>query len=109
MMLVIFLAMDLAILPLAHMLGAPLPSPLYREGGISPKHSKNFDICIISALDYNQLLFFLLANIFTGAVNVSFDTLHTSPTLSLAILMLYMMLLCTCSVLLHWFRIKIKL
>lgn len=109
MMLVIFLATDLALLPLVHMLGAPPPSPLYREGESSPKLSKNFDVCIISALDYNQLLFFLLANVFTGAVNVLFDTLHTSPALSLAILMLYMLVLCICSVLLHRFRIKIKL
>ena len=39
--------------------------------------SLTVDVCVISALDYNQLLFFVLANIVTGTVNILFDTLHS--------------------------------
>ena len=101
-MMAIFLAIDCLILPLSHILHTSHPSPLYNT-----QHTSN--ICIISAIDYNQLFFFVVANLFTGFVNFSVDTLHASVSVSLAVLVVYMMVLVGIFVLLHRFRIKVKL
>lgn len=113
----VFLAIDLLVVPLSHALGHSLLSPLYTESSIKKdgagtnetvSHTQS-NVCIISAVDYNQLLFFVMANVFTGAVNVTMDTLHAGALWSLTILLLYMMTLVGIFVLLHTFRIKVKL
>jgi len=115
----VFLAIDLLVVPLSHALGHSLLSPLYMESSIKKErrgagtnetvsHTQS-NVCIISAVDYNQLLFFVVANVFTGAVNVTVDTLHAGALWSLTILLLYMMTLVGIFVLLHTFRIKVKL
>lgn len=45
---------------------------------------------ILEAINYNGLLYFLLANILTGFVNMSCDTLLVSPLYSLLILVVYL-------------------
>ena len=66
-------------------------------------------MCFVSAVDFNQLGFFFLANIFTGLVNFSVDTLNTGATLSIVILVLYMACLMAVFLILHRLNVKIKL
>ena len=112
-MLAVFLIIDLLVLPLSHTLGFSLLSPLYAESAEKDpreeeKHSQS-SICVISAVDYNQLLFFVTANVLTGLVNMVVDTLHTGALQSLTILLLYMLVLVGMFVLLHTQRVKVKL
>ncbi|NWR52359.1 PIGW protein, partial [Regulus satrapa] len=64
--------------------------------------------CLISAINKNQLLFFLLANVMTGAVNILIDTIHSEAAFTLCILHLYMFLNCLIMYLLHARNIVLK-
>ncbi|XP_062473083.1 phosphatidylinositol-glycan biosynthesis class W protein [Pezoporus occidentalis] len=73
--------------------------PVRREG----KH-----MCLISAINKNQLLFFLLANIMTGAVNILIDTIHSKTAFTLCILHLYMFFNCLVMYVMHARNIVFK-
>ncbi|XP_074746543.1 glucosaminyl-phosphatidylinositol-acyltransferase PIGW [Strix uralensis] len=75
--------------------------PVGRGGKLPP-------ICLISAINKNQLLFFLLANITTGAVNILIDTIHSKAAFTLCILHLYMFFNCFVMYLLHAKNIVLK-
>lgn len=113
MMLAVFLAIDILIHLLCSVLHSPLPS-LYITASASPhddntklvRHSK---VCFVSAVDFNQLGFFLLANLFTGIVNFSLDTLNTGTGLSVMILVSYMGCLMAIFIVLFKLKVKIKL
>ncbi|KAJ7406790.1 Phosphatidylinositol-glycan biosynthesis class W protein [Willisornis vidua] len=64
--------------------------------------------CLVSAINKNQLLFFLLANIMTGAVNILVDTVHSKAAFALCILHLYMFLNCSIMYILHAKNIVLK-
>ncbi|NWI55717.1 PIGW protein, partial [Calyptomena viridis] len=64
--------------------------------------------CLISAINKNQLLFFLLANVMTGAVNILVDTIHSKAAFTLCILHLYMFLNCLVMYILHAKNIVLK-
>ncbi|NXI12524.1 PIGW protein, partial [Irena cyanogastra] len=64
--------------------------------------------CLISAINKNQLLFFLLANVMTGAVNILIDTLHSNAAFTLCILHLYMFFNCLIMYILHARNIVLK-
>ena len=94
----LFLLTDVIVSTLSHTSQVPRPHSL---------HSAS--VCLISAVDYNQLGFFLLANLFTGLVNFSMDTLSVSWTTGLVILLAYMAVLSFVFCTLYKFNIKIKL
>ncbi|XP_004870456.1 phosphatidylinositol-glycan biosynthesis class W protein [Heterocephalus glaber] len=50
--------------------------------------------CLITALNRNQLIFFLLSNITTGLINLTIDTLHSSTLWALFVLNVYMFTNC---------------
>lgn len=75
--------------------------PVGRQGRLS-------QLCLISAINKNQLLFFLLANVMTGAVNILIDTLHSKAAFTLCILHLYMFLNCSIMSILHARNIVLK-
>ncbi|XP_043857078.1 phosphatidylinositol-glycan biosynthesis class W protein [Dromiciops gliroides] len=77
--------------PLVHQNGRALPS-----------------LCLIAAIDRNQLLFFLLTNVMTGLVNMTVDTLHSSPSWTLTVLHLYMISNCLIMYVLHIQNITVK-
>ena len=104
MMLTLFMAIDLSIIVLYYAHKTTLPPPY-----IQPENHSTLQVCVISAVDYNQLTFFVAANLLTGLVNFSIDTLRASVPVSLAVLMLYMVALVFVFVALHKLRIKIKL
>ncbi|NXJ05934.1 PIGW protein, partial [Odontophorus gujanensis] len=64
--------------------------------------------CLIAAVNKNQLLFFLLANVMTGVVNVMMDTMHSKAAVTLCILHLYMFLNCFIMYILHAKNIALK-
>ncbi|XP_007481945.1 phosphatidylinositol-glycan biosynthesis class W protein [Monodelphis domestica] len=76
---------------LAHQTGKELPS-----------------LCLIAAINRNQLLFFLLTNVMTGLVNMTVDTLHSSPSWTLTVLYLYMISNCLIMYVLHIQNITVK-
>nr|XP_048302682.1 phosphatidylinositol-glycan biosynthesis class W protein [Myodes glareolus]XP_048302683.1 phosphatidylinositol-glycan biosynthesis class W protein [Myodes glareolus]XP_048302684.1 phosphatidylinositol-glycan biosynthesis class W protein [Myodes glareolus] len=67
------------------------------------KHSKSLipeagkkepSLCLITALNRNQLLFFLLSNVTTGLINLTVDTLHSGASWTLVVLSIYMFANC---------------
>jgi len=64
---------------------------------------------LLLAINENQLLTFLLANLATGLVNVCFQTLLLSQEAALAILCGYALLLCTTAFVLKRLRIVLRL
>ncbi|NXN97929.1 PIGW protein, partial [Rhinopomastus cyanomelas] len=65
-------------------------------------------VCLISAINKNQLLFFLLANVLTGTVNILIDTIHSRTAFTLGVLHLYMFLNCLIMHVLHGRNIVLK-
>ncbi|NXY26934.1 PIGW protein, partial [Atrichornis clamosus] len=65
-------------------------------------------LCLISAINKNQLLFFLLANVMTGAVNILIDTIHSKAAFTLCILHLYMFFNCLIMYIMHAKNIVLK-
>lgn len=55
---------------------------------------KEPSFCLITALNKNQLTFFLLSNVTTGLVNLTVDTLHSSTLGALFVLTFYMFTNC---------------
>ncbi|KAH9606104.1 hypothetical protein KSS87_017744 [Heliosperma pusillum] len=67
----------------------------------------NFTV-LEAAFDKNLLASFLLANVLTGLVNLSLDTLFVSSIQALVILMLYMLVLCFVMGAAHFRCIRLK-
>ena len=119
MMLAVFLTIDVALHFLSSVLRKPLPSPHtpptpsppqpHNGSDSATKHVRCSNVCFVSAVDFNQLGFFLLANIFTGLVNFLVDTLNTGAMFSIIILIIYMACLMAVFLILHRLNIKIKL
>ena len=70
------------------------------------KQLKRFDL--LEAINANALLFFLLANLLTGAVNVTTVTMLASTPLALTELTVYMLTLSLTVSVLHVHRIRVK-
>ncbi|XP_062595806.1 phosphatidylinositol-glycan biosynthesis class W protein-like [Saccostrea cucullata] len=66
------------------------------------------DVCLLSAVNYNALLYFLLANVFTGLVNLCIDTIQSTPTKSMTILTIYMGILSFISIMFYKWKIQLK-
>ncbi|KAM6465058.1 phosphatidylinositol-glycan biosynthesis class W protein isoform 1-T6 [Liasis olivaceus] len=99
-----FLAVDLVLI-FAKLLvgGADIPcswnllqSSTYKKTNLEFLHRKTVSqsMCLISAVNKNQLLHFLLANVLTGLVNRLVDTIHSHTLSAMLILHLYMFTNC---------------
>ncbi|NXU36943.1 PIGW protein, partial [Drymodes brunneopygia] len=86
------------------------PPDSSKKHGMVPvgREEKLSQPCLISAINKNQLLFFLLANVMTGAVNILMDTIHSRAAFTLCILHLYMFLNCLIMYILHARNIVFK-
>jgi len=65
---------------------------------------------LYQAIAYNSLGFFLLANVLTGLVNLSIQTINSNGTISMLILITYLLVLQTVSIVFyhkHW-RVKLS-
>ncbi|XP_067394224.1 phosphatidylinositol-glycan biosynthesis class W protein [Emydura macquarii macquarii] len=72
------------------------------------KEREWLSICIINAVNKNQLVFFLLANVMTGIVNMMIDTIHSNTSFTLFVLHMYMLANCVIMYILHAKNIIIK-
>lgn len=63
---------------------------------------------ILNGIAYNALVFFLAANILTGLINMSFQTMLIDAAGALFILCAYMLILCSITTFLFVKRIKLK-
>lgn len=62
----------------------------------------------LEAINYNGLLFFLLANLLTGLINICVQTLTVGVAQSLSVICGYIFVLCSVTVLLYFKKIKLK-
>uniref|UniRef100_A0A8C8SGF8 Phosphatidylinositol-glycan biosynthesis class W protein n=1 Tax=Pelusios castaneus TaxID=367368 RepID=A0A8C8SGF8_9SAUR len=65
------------------------------------RERKWLSICLINAINKNQLVFFLLANVMTGIVNMIIDTIHSNTLFTLLVLHMYMFANCLIMYILH--------
>lgn len=65
-------------------------------------------LCLVTAVNQNQLLYFLLSNLCTGIVNVCFDTLRAPDTSAFSIISLYMLVTLSVIWILHMKQSKLK-
>ncbi|OWZ05110.1 hypothetical protein PHMEG_00022866 [Phytophthora megakarya] len=64
---------------------------------------------LYQGINHNQLFVFIVANLMTGAVNLSMHTINTAPTIASGVLLLYMLAVCVLASLLQHAHIRIKL
>lgn len=102
-MLAALIIVDTVILLIEHTTNLRAHFDLYANP--TSENNKTTYISLLSAIDYNQLVFFLAGNLLTGFVNLSINTLTTSDSLSVIIVLLYMLGLCTVSYVLKYFNI----
>ncbi|XP_075445597.1 glucosaminyl-phosphatidylinositol-acyltransferase PIGW [Ascaphus truei] len=69
---------------------------------------RRIHLCLIDAVNRNQLLFFLQSNIMTGIVNKFVDTIHSNTLVSISVLLLYMFTNCMIMYILHINEITVK-
>lgn len=72
-------------------------------------HTRPYAPIILSAISYNGLAFFLLANLMTGIVNLSMQTLLQDTLTAMVILTAYALILCSTITFLYLKRIKLKI
>ncbi|GFN89416.1 phosphatidylinositol-glycan biosynthesis class w protein [Plakobranchus ocellatus] len=63
------------------------------------KHPTNG--CLLDAISYNALMFFLAANVMTGLVNMSMRTMYASNTTAVIVIISYLFVLCLVFVMLR--------
>ena len=73
----------------------------------SEKTQRRQQPSLLTAIDYNQLVFFLMGNLFTGMINLSMNTLTASTAESATIILSYMLTLCVLSVVLKHYNIAL--
>ena len=64
--------------------------------------------CLLEATNRNGLFYFLLANLLTGAVNFSMETIHASRSHGLLVVMGYMFVLSLITAVLHAKNITLR-
>lgn len=79
-----------------------------KSGGLDQKSGDVERTCLIQAVNRNQLLFFLLANVLTGLTNSVVDTLSCTNLLSVCVLLLYMFVNCSLIYVLHVSKVTVK-
>eukprot|EP01017_Pseudomicrothorax_dubius_P043598 TRINITY_DN7288_c0_g2_i11.p1 TRINITY_DN7288_c0_g2~~TRINITY_DN7288_c0_g2_i11.p1 ORF type:complete len:100 (-),score=14.28 TRINITY_DN7288_c0_g2_i11:215-514(-) len=68
----------------------------------------NRKLDLLEAVNFNQLIVFLVANNLTGAINLTFKTIYMSDIESLIIITGYMFLLSAFALILYYRRWRIK-
>lgn len=79
-----------------------------RDNNDGQSDTRNYVPIILNSISYNGLVFFLLANLMTGVVNLSFQTLLLTTPQALIILCAYMLILCGTMAFLFIKQIKLK-
>lgn len=74
---------------------------------VTGKTQKSRQSSLLAAIDYNQMVFFLMGNLFTGMINLSMNTLTASQVVSSIIILCYMLTLCLLSLVLKHYNIAL--
>ncbi|XP_029555401.1 phosphatidylinositol-glycan biosynthesis class W protein [Salmo trutta] len=84
--------------------------PCRKEASVSEEkmEKKVEGLCLIQAVNRNQLLFFMLANLLTGITNVLVDTFNSSDYISVCVLLSYMFINSFAIYILHLMKITVK-
>jgi len=87
------------------------PEKTQDEQSIAPAQQENNRpcACLLAAINRNQLFHFLFANLMTGAVNVSVQTILCSSRQGFLIVCIYLVMLSLVISLLHLKKITLKL
>ncbi|XP_061608417.1 phosphatidylinositol-glycan biosynthesis class W protein-like [Phyllopteryx taeniolatus] len=85
-----------------------VPSSWNSYAGSYKKKNAMEGLCLVQAINKNQLLYFLLSNILTGLTNALLNTLCCSDFFSVCVLLSYMFTNCTIIYVLHLCGIIIK-
>ncbi|XP_061902396.1 phosphatidylinositol-glycan biosynthesis class W protein-like [Entelurus aequoreus] len=85
-----------------------VPSSWSSYSGSDKKKDDMEKLCLVQAVDKNQMLFFLIANIFTLFTNCLVDTLGCSSSFSVGFLLSYMFMNCFGIYIFHLFGITVK-
>ena len=64
--------------------------------------------CLLSAVNFNQLGYFIIANFLTGIVNLSMETIHAPPLTAFIILNIYLLVLNIIIMVLYRYKILLK-
>ncbi|CAI5732603.1 unnamed protein product [Hyaloperonospora brassicae] len=64
---------------------------------------------LFQGINHNQLFVFVVANLMTGAVNLSMHTIDTEPIGAAAVLLVYMLVVCVLASVLQHAHVRIKL
>lgn len=80
---------------------SPVTSKKHPESLASKAERKGPSLCLITAINKNQLIFFLISNIATGLINLLVDTLQSSTLWALFVLNFYMFTNCLIIYVLH--------
>ncbi|XP_037664713.1 phosphatidylinositol-glycan biosynthesis class W protein [Choloepus didactylus] len=79
----------------------PVTNKKHSGSLVSEAERKGPSLCLITAMNRNQLFFFLLSNITTGLINLMMDTLNSGTLCTLFVLYLYMFTNCLIIYVLH--------
>ena len=84
----------------------------YNQASERGKRDKTSDLqdctCLIAAINRNQLMYFLLANVLTGLVNFSVKTIHCTALEGFTVVCIYMLTVNAVVVILHRYEITFK-
>ena len=80
-------------------------SPLYSY--LYPSSPSSSHCCLISAIDYNQFIFFLIANVSTGIVNITINTMSVGPIMSFLVLSLHIAIISLIIIVMNRLSLKI--
>jgi len=80
---------------------------MYNTLGSEKTRQRQKPTSLLTAIDYNQLVFFLMGNLFTGMINLSMNTLTASAAVSVTIILFYTLTLCITSLVLKHFNIAL--
>lgn len=75
---------------------------------LSEKLCGPIDSLLVDGLGRNGLIMFLLANLLTGATNLSIHTLYVSDTVAFIVLLTYLTTLAVAASVLHVYNVTIK-
>ncbi|XP_048338726.1 phosphatidylinositol-glycan biosynthesis class W protein [Sphaerodactylus townsendi] len=72
------------------------PSVMNKKHDLEPQDRQRLsqNVCMVSAVNKNQLLYFLLANVLTGLANMMVDTINSNTVFAMFVLHLYMLANC---------------
>ena len=100
------IVVDAVILLIEHTTSLQAQFDMYNIVG-SEKTRQRGQPSLLAAIDYNQLVFFLMGNLLTGMINLSMNTLTASAAESATVVLCYMLTLCVLSLVLKHYNISL--